>query len=676
MFQLSIEWLTGQSELSYMKIRRMKQYFIELLIAIVLIYSPLYSEAKTIEWNPEKSGLDVSPYVEYLLDPTNELTSDVAFLKFSKDGFVDNSNGVINFPASKNTLWLRLSIHNSTKIPVQMILKCRYPLLEHVDLHYYQEGRFITKQHGRATNPNLTEVKYRGSAFRISIEPEDTSRIIVSIRSNSSMNVPLNLYSLVGFYESVSIEQTLQGIYFGGMFVMLIYNIFMYVSLRDKSYIYYIVYLFFTGIVFQLFFNGFVHLIILPDYSEASVYFHNLFYLFSILAFFPFAKSLLNLKQQTPKLNSILNYMIFLLLALLPLYHFIPYAQMNKILDSMAALVLLFCTFITYKLILKRYTPAYYFFAGFLLVEIGALSTMLKYNGFLPSNIFTENSFQISQWFEVILMSFALADRIRVLKVQNNIIQLKSQQDSEKILSFQNEMIIAKKLQESTLPQSNPKLKGLKISAKYNPMSYVGGDFYDFHIIDDHTILILIADVTGHGIPAAFEAAMLKVAFSVEKELSKDPADLLLTINQILMHSYNNQYLTASIIKIDLLEMKMKIANAGHPALILHRRTEDKINQYRPKGSLVGYFPDLEIHELEVPLQSMDRIILWTDGMTESLKPRTNDSYGEERFLNSIQNQINSNIDSASEAILRDSIDWLEGENPMDDLTLILIDID
>jgi two-component system, sensor histidine kinase LadS len=659
-----------------MNTRKMKLDLTKILFSILLISSPLYSQSEIIEWQTKLNGLDVSPYIEYYLDPTNELSSDIAYLKFPKDGFTQNSDKVINFPASKGTLWLRLNIHNPHDRPIQLILKCRYPLLENINLHYFQRGSFITKKHGRLTNPMHAEVKYRGSAFRIRVEPGDTSRILLSVQSNSSMNVPLNLYSHTGFYESVAIEQTFQGMYFGGLLVMLIYNIFMYVSLRDKSYLHYIVYLFFTGIVFQLFFNGYIHLLVLPELSFYTVYFHNLSYLISIAAFFPFAKSLLNLKHQTPKLNRILNVILISLFSLIPMYYFVSYSLMNKILDGFAAFVLLFFTFITFKLILRRYTPAYYFFAGFILVEIGGLTTMLKYNGFFPSNFITENSFQIAQYFEVILMSFALADRIRLLKVQNSIIQLKSQIDNEKLLSFQNEMIIAKKLQESTLPLQNPKMKGLKITSKYNPMSYVGGDFYDFHILDEHTILVLIADVTGHGIPAAFEAAMLKVAFSVEKELVQEPADLLVTINQILKHSYNNQYLTASIIKIDLKKKKMKIANAGHPALILHRRTEDKINQYRPKGSLIGYFENLEIHELELPIQSMDRIILWTDGMTEGIQPKTNDPYGEERFLNSIQNQIDSDNESAANSILSDSIDWLDGENPTDDLTLVVIDID
>ena len=91
---------------------------------------------------------------------------------------------------------------------------------------------------------------------------------------------------------------------------------------------------------------------------------------------------------------------------------------------------------------------------------------------------------------------------------------------------------------------------------------------------------------------------------------------------------------------------------------------------------MIGYFENLEIHELEVPIQPLDRIILWTDGLADGVKPGNNEVYGEERFFNSIRNQINLSVDDSASSILRDSIDWLEGDNPTDDLTLVLIDID
>jgi phosphoserine phosphatase RsbU/P len=99
--------------------------------------------------------------------------------------------------------------------------------------------------------------------------------------------------------------------------------------------------------------------------------------------------------------------------------------------------------------------------------------------------------------------------------------------NEERLLAINKELEIARRIQSSTLPQGVPTLAGLEIAARYVPMSAVAGDFYDFLCIDEKRVGILIADVTGHGVPAALIASMLKIAFAGQADHAREPASLL-----------------------------------------------------------------------------------------------------------------------------------------------------
>jgi len=107
-------------------------------------------------------------------------------------------------------------------------------------------------------------------------------------------------------------------------------------------------------------------------------------------------------------------------------------------------------------------------------------------------------------------------------------------------------------------------LTGLDIAARYLPMSAVAGDFYDFLFIDEKRIGILIADVTGHGIPAALIASMLKVAFAAQAHHANDPACVLAGLNRALCGKFEEHFVTAAYLFIDLQNYLLRYSAAGH----------------------------------------------------------------------------------------------------------------
>src|ERR1700758_673275 len=143
------------------------------------------------------------------------------------------------------------------------------------------------------------------------------------------------------------------------------------------------------------------------------------------------------------------------------------------------------------------------------------------------------------------------------------------EQLAQQLLTIQKELETARQIQMSILPSEIPKIDGLDIAARYVPMTSVAGDFYDFIVVDNKRIGIFVADVSGHGMPAALIASMLKIALSAQAAHAADPARVLLGLNQALCGKFERHYVTAAYVFLDMLKGTLTYAGAGHPPLML-----------------------------------------------------------------------------------------------------------
>src|SRR5271154_2836479 len=142
-------------------------------------------------------------------------------------------------------------------------------------------------------------------------------------------------------------------------------------------------------------------------------------------------------------------------------------------------------------------------------------------------------------------------------------------QIARQLLAINVELEMARQIQLSILPRSTPKIQGLEIAAQYLPMTSVAGDFYDFIVVDEKHLGILVADVSGHGMPAALIASMLKIALAAQEPHAADPAQVLLGLNQALCGKFQRHYVTAAYLFVDMLKGTLRYAGAGHPPMML-----------------------------------------------------------------------------------------------------------
>jgi len=200
-----------------------------------------------------------------------------------------------------------------------------------------------------------------------------------------------------------------------------------------------------------------------------------------------------------------------------------------------------------------------------------------------------------------------------------------------KLLEMEQELATARRIQDSILPRSSPELQALRLAARYQPMTAVAGDFYDFAKLGDAHLTILVADVSGHGVPAALVASMLKVCFAALREKARDPASVLTGLNVMLRDSLGGQYVTAACASIDTHEKIITYSGAGHPPALLLRRQAGSVVPLLENGLFIGPFPQASYANLSISFQPGDRLLLYTDGIPEATA-RDGEEFGQERL--------------------------------------------
>jgi sigma-B regulation protein RsbU (phosphoserine phosphatase) len=246
--------------------------------------------------------------------------------------------------------------------------------------------------------------------------------------------------------------------------------------------------------------------------------------------------------------------------------------------------------------------------------------------------------------------------------------------ESERLAVIDRELAIARQIQSSLLPQSMPRVVGLTITARYRPMTAVAGDFYDFLEVDAERVGILVADVSGHGVPAALIASMVKVAFAAQRENAQSPAAVLTGMNETLCGRLGGQYVTASYLFVDTASHVIRYGAAGHPPMLRLARASGSVDQLEQNGLLLGFSARAPYGELEQPLRKRERFLLYTDGLIEAANA-ADDLFGLERLEPALAACAHLSPDAAADGLMQ-TVDTWSGQAPADDLTLLLVDWD
>lgn len=438
-----------------------------LLSLVAICFTKAVAAQSTVVFDDKNQGVYIGRNVDIHQDSTENLSFET--IRNSPELFRQSKTDVPNFGVSTFNSWIRFRlVNNSTENMV--VLNLENPTIDEVTLYLIYPDKRIDSMSISGSQPVRNRVyDSQYFIFDIPADPGQTLVCYIKVKGNKQILAPLTLQNHRNLLSFISHADLFAGIYFGIMLVMLFYNLFIYASVRDRSYLIYVNYIFWVTLT-QATLLGFSHRFLWTDNVWLANNMVTICGALVGLATISFTRSFLHTKTYLPKIDPLLNvlnlgYYIALLLLLVGYpgwgYH---------IVDAMAGVGAVIILFTGYKVSRKKYKPARYFLIAWTIFLVSVFLFVLKDYGILPYNFLTVHSLQLGSAIEAVLLSFALADRINTLKKEKEASQeeaLKAAQENERIIREQN-LILETRVSERTyeLNEANTELSQTLVDLK------------------------------------------------------------------------------------------------------------------------------------------------------------------------------------------------------------------
>ncbi|HVL02013.1 MAG TPA: diguanylate cyclase [Dongiaceae bacterium] len=367
--------------------------------------------------------VDVSRNLTYLEDAAGTLTADEAYRKMEAGEFQGGQQGTLNFGFTRSVYWFHLHLDNRDSFQDEWVLEVQYPIIDQIESWYFwPDGH---QEHHRAGDSIPFHERSRDSHFTnfsVNLPPTGQVDILLRVETSGAIQMPTVVWDEDAHTTHYHHVQILIGLYYGLIFAMAVYNFLLWISLRDRTYFLCVAYIVGYGL-FQLALNGLAFEYLWPDspwWNNRSIAFLMSTGLFFIIAF---SRAFLALERTAPRSVPLFNFLMLFFIVMMIGALFLPYQIVIRTatLGSMFTAVSIFA--VGLYCWLRRFKPARYFMMSWAALLGGMLTYTLKTFGVLPATFLTEYAMQIGSAMEMLLLSFALADRIKILTEENARIQ-------------------------------------------------------------------------------------------------------------------------------------------------------------------------------------------------------------------------------------------------------------
>lgn len=401
---------------------------------------PLFAASPVI-LEEGKGEYPLGLHLDILEDKSGKWTIEEVSSPEFTENWLPSQKDVPNFGYTESAYWVRFQLHHDGGQSKEWILDVGYPLLDKVAFYLSTpSGDWITKQSGDSFPFKHREILNKNFLFRLQMPLPKQQTIYLRFQTEGTMQIPLYLWSSLALAEHWYQNQYGLGMYYGIIIVMLLYNLFLFVGVRDNTYLFYVLYLL-GYILVQLTLNGLAFQYLWPEFPWWSNQSLPFFIGFLIFWLIQFTRSFLLSQIYTPKLDKAMILLMAGSIFAMGLSLFASYSVSIKVAIMPTIACVVIAPIIGMSCLKQGYTPARYFLLAFGMFLLGAFVFIFKSIGVLPSTLFTINAMQIGSAMEVILLSMGLADRINSERREKYIAQKEAAQAHQETVVAQRQAI-------------------------------------------------------------------------------------------------------------------------------------------------------------------------------------------------------------------------------------------
>ncbi|MEM8982998.1 MAG: diguanylate cyclase [Pseudomonadota bacterium] len=363
-----------------------------------------------------ESSVDLSTRIALLEDAGGSLSIDDIIARNTAGDFEPVGDGSPNFGFTASAWWVRVDVTNTGNEAASALMRQDYPLIDYLD--FWQpssDGEWRHIATGDQRDFSSRDVQHRDFVFQIDVPAHGTQSLYLRYASSGPINIGLSISDEATLLSRIGREQLGFGIYFGGFLVLLFYNLFIFVAVRDRAFFHYLLYVASYGTYFAVH-NGLTFQYFWPNSpwwgNKALVVLLALTLVWGLR----FSRSILNSDQTCPRLDRIAALHQWLSAAGLLGAVVLPYSQIIVPLALLSALAPPLLIWMGAVSFLSGHRAALYFLVAWSMLLLGVSAYMLKTFGLLPHNFITQNGFQIGSLVEMVLLSLALASRVSELQ--------------------------------------------------------------------------------------------------------------------------------------------------------------------------------------------------------------------------------------------------------------------
>ncbi|MDX1572373.1 MAG: diguanylate cyclase, partial [Xanthomonadales bacterium] len=388
-----------------------------LLLAIASAFGAKADAVQPVLLTDDFGRLDLTPRLMLLEDPGGKYT--LAQVSGAKaDEFRPVGRTSANFGFTDSAWWVRFSIRHGGLEQLEVAVRQDYPLIDELDSWCAVQGEPWDHVATGDRRPFETRpVAHRDFVFPLSVPPDRTVTCYLRFRSGGPVNIGLTLYTMDRLIQAISVEQLAYGIYFGGFLVLVVYNFFIFLVVRDRAFLYYLLYVCCYGLYMAVH-NGLTFQFLWPDSSDWGNFALIVLLAATLIFGLEFSRSFLNVRRHAPLQNKAVWGLQAAVLVCFAYGLFATYAETIVPLAALTIAVTALIMVMGTTSFLAGYRPARYFMLAWSALLVGVMIYMLKTFGLLPHNPFTQNAFQIGSLLEMVLLALALASRVSELQRQ------------------------------------------------------------------------------------------------------------------------------------------------------------------------------------------------------------------------------------------------------------------